>query len=277
MHKLRQRQAVKSVCVFLFVTVFSCHPVLALTFKSDGSVVQKSGAVVSKSYAERFKEQFANPDITEWAFADGKEENPQGYFGNGVFLPGTPLLRITKIQQGDDYLAALAEKNGFADKTALQRFIISSASPAFLEELELEEEQAISYVAAGAAVAQNLGADYAKMVDELQTVALEVAAVVQEQVESQVQAQVAEQVEDSVGESVSDAVGESVGTAVAEAVTEAVTTAVDEAVSDLVQQAIDKAMDQWIVDTIKEWEEAGYTNITYTDGSVSGTCPSTGC
>ena len=170
---------IKTTCSLALIALFANQHAMALTFKSDGSVVQKSGEVVTKSYAERFKEQFANPDISEWAFADGKEENPQGYFGNGVFLPGTPLLRITKIQQGDDYLAALAEKNGFADKTALQRFIISSASPAFLEELELEEEQAISYVAAGAAVAQNLGEEYAQTVNELQTVALEVAAVVQ--------------------------------------------------------------------------------------------------
>lgn len=263
------------LCVL--AALFICQPALSLTFKSDGSVVQKSGDVVTKSYAERFKEQFATPDTTQWAFANGRPENPPGYFGNDIFLPGTPLLRLSKIRQGEDYLAALADKNGFADKAALQRFIISNASPEFLEELELGEEQAVSYVAAGVSEAKNLGQDYSQMVEELQIVALEVASTVQEQVESQVQSQVAEQVEESVGDSVSEAVGESVGSAVAEVVAEAVTAAVDEAVSDAVAEAIERGLSDYMIETLKEWEAAGYTDIVIRDDGMSGTCPDSGC
>lgn len=271
------------LCVL--AALFICQPALALTFKSDGSVVQKSGEVVTKTYADRFKEQFSNPDASRWAIADGRPENPPGYFGNDIFLPGTPLLRLSKIRQGEDYLAALADKNGFADKGALQRFIISNASPEFLEELELGEEQAVSYVAAGVAEAKNLGQDYSQMVEDLQTVALEVASTVQEQVESQVQSQVAEQVEESVGDSVSEAVGESVGSAVAESVgsvvaevvAEAVTEAVDEAVSDAVAEAIERGLSDYMIETLKEWEAAGYTDIVIRDDGMSATCPDSGC
>ena len=264
------------LCVL--AALFICQPALSLTFKSDGSVVQKSGEVVTKTYADRFKEQFSNPDASRWAIADGRPENPPGYFGNDIFLPGTPLLRLSKIRQGEDYLAALADKNGFADKGALQRFIISNASPEFLEELELEEEQAVSYVAAGIAEAKNLGQDYSQMVEDLQTVALEVASTVQEQIESQVQSQVAEQVEESVGDSVSEAVGESVGSAVADAVA----SAVDEAVSDLVQEAVSQALDQWMIDVIKEREAQGYTDIQWGfdengNGYVSTSCSGDEC
>lgn len=278
MHKLRQGQALRSFCPLVLAAFFASQPAAALTFKSDGSVVQKSGEVVTKTYADRFKEQFSNPDASRWAIADGRPENPPGYFGNDIFLPGTPLLRITKIQQGEDYLKALAEKNGFVDKGALQRFIISNAAPDFLEDLELEEEQAISYVAAGVAEAKNLGQDYSEMVEELQTVALELASAVQEQVESQVQSQVAEQVEESVGDSVSEAVGESVNSAVSVAVA----TAVDEAVSDLVQEAVSQALDQWMIDVIKEREAQGYTDIQWGydengNGFVSSSCSGDGC
>ena len=256
----------------MLAAFFSSQPAFALTFKSDGSVVQKSGDVVAKSYAERFKQQFANPDTTQWAFADGKEENPPGYFGNDIFLPGTPLLRLSKIQQGEDYLAALAEKNGFADKAALQRFIISNAAPDFLEDLELEEEQAVSYVAAGVAEAKNLGQDYSEMVEELQSVAMEVASAVQEQVKTQVQSQVAEQVEESVGDSVSDAVGESVGTAVAAVVNEAVTAAVDEAVSEAVAEAISKGLSDWMIGRIKTLEAAGIEILEVGENSITYSC-----
>lgn len=101
------------LCLSAALASLLASPAAALTFKSDGSVVQKSGAVVSKSFADRFKEQFSNPDASQWAIADGREESPEGYFGNDVLLPGTPLLRITKIQKGDDYLKALAEKKRF--------------------------------------------------------------------------------------------------------------------------------------------------------------------
>lgn len=227
------------LCLSTALASLLASPATALTFKSDGSVVQKSGAVVSKSFADRFKEQFSNPDASQWAIADGREESPEGYFGNDVLLPGTPLLRITKIQKGDDYLKALAEKNGFEDKAALQRFIIANAAPQFLNDLELSEDQAISYVAAGLAQAKSLGSDYQSMIAELESVALEVASVIEDTVGKQVEKSVEAEVEKSV--------------------------------SDAIEEAVSYSLDSWISDAIAYMESLGYSNIYVTEDPEYGT------
>ena len=228
----------KSLC-YLFLLAALASPAAALTFKSDGSVVQKSGKVVAKSFAVRFKEQFANPDPSQWAIANGREESPEGYFGNDVLLPGTPLLRITKIQKGDDYLEALAEKNGFDDKAALQRFIIANAAPQFLEDLELSEDQAISYVAAGLAQAKGLGDEYASLITELETVALDLA----------------------------DSIAESVG----KEVEKSVEAEVEKSVNEAIEEAVSYSLDSWIEEAIAYMESLGYSNVYVTEDPEYGT------
>jgi len=194
----------KHFALLALAALFICQHAMALTFKSDGSVVQSSGKVVTKSYADRFKEQFSNPDKNNWAFSDDKGENPKGYFGNDVLLPGTPLLRISKIQKGEDYMVSLADKNGFAGKESLQRFIIANASPEFLEELGLKEEQAISYVAAGVAQAENLGEQYSKMVSELKEVSLSISMDIANTVADEVEKSIETQIEDSISEQIEE-------------------------------------------------------------------------
>lgn len=237
--KTRLVPILSCLCLSAALAGLQTSQAMALTFKSDGAVVQKSGEVVSKSFAERFKEQFSSPDKTQWAFADGKEESPEGYFGNDVLLPGTPLLRITKIQKGDDYLKALAEKNGFEDKAALQRFIIANAAPQFLEDLELSEDQAVSYVSAGVAQAKSLGSEYQSMIAELESVALEVASVIEETVGEQVEKSVEAEVEKSV--------------------------------SDAIEEAVSYSLDSWIADAIAYMESLGYSNIYVAEDPEYGT------
>ena len=185
-------------------------------------------------------------------------------------MPGTPLLSVSQIKQGEDYLEALASKNGFSDKQSLQRFIIAYATPKFLRELELEEGQAISFVAAGVLENRNLSEDYLELLEDMEMASLEVASIVQEEVESQVQSQVAEQVEESVEENVSSAVAA------------AVSSAVDEAVTELVQEAVGQALDQWMIDVIKEREAQGYTDIQWGfdangEGWVASSCSGDSC
>ena len=113
----------------------------ALTFKSDGSVVQKSGKVEVESFANRFRNEMSKP-TKEWAKSSGIPRQIKGYFGDDALMPGVPLLRIQGIKKGEDYLHAVYRLNGLKDKKALYRYIIANASPTFLEEIGLSEGQA---------------------------------------------------------------------------------------------------------------------------------------
>ena len=95
-----------------------------LTFKDDGSIVQKSGEVVQLSFAERFARQFTSPS-NDWPIARVNGQNPRGYVGGKIFLPGTPLLSIRNIHKGEDYVDALMQKNGFTSKNAPQRYMVA--------------------------------------------------------------------------------------------------------------------------------------------------------
>ena len=115
-----------SIILFLLLSHFSFAQTV---WKSDGSVVV-GGVLKKEPYSERYKKQLKNPS-NAWRKAKFSSGSIPEYFGNGQFLPGMPLLRMTAIDKGEDYLAALAEKNGFNDKAMLQKFIVSAASPDF--------------------------------------------------------------------------------------------------------------------------------------------------
>ena len=212
----------------------------SLTFKSDGTVVQKSGEVVTESYAQRYAKQFFL-DAEKWPVARGRGSDPDGYIGDKLFLPGTPLMVVRNIKKGDSYVEALMNQNGFLDKASLQRFIVANANPEFMEELGLTEAQAVAYVGnVDLTNLQGLSADYAQ---QLQNVISEIESVVA----------------DSVEKSVEDAVKESVE--------EAVEDAVDNAVSD----ALDAAFDDWWAGYIQDLVDSGATILEQTDSSVTYT------
>ena len=165
-----------------------------LTFKSDGTVVQKSGEVISKSFGQRFGEQFFN-DAPNWPRATGTGQDPAGYLGDNFLLPGTPLLVVQNIKKGDSYVDALMVQNGFASKSSLQRFIVGNANPQFMRTLGLSETQAVAYVAyVDPDLIEGLSNEYQS----------QLSIIVQE-------------VEDAVGESVEKAIEESVEQAVSDA------------------------------------------------------------
>ena len=116
----------------------------ALTFKSDGSVVQKSGKVEVESFANRFREEMSKP-TNQWAKSTGSPNQVRGYFGDDALLPGAPLLRIQGIKKGEEYLDAVYRLNGLKDKKALYRYIIANASPTFLKDMGLSEDNAQAY------------------------------------------------------------------------------------------------------------------------------------
>ena len=138
----------KRLIVSLALLFFSV-PSWSLTFKSDGSVVQSDGTVVRQKASQRFVERF-NKKIN-WPVSRSLSTSAssiKGYFGNGYFLPGTPLLSLHGIRMGDNYVEKLAEVNGFNSKSSLMRFMLSAATPSFItNDLNITEDQAAKFVA----------------------------------------------------------------------------------------------------------------------------------
>jgi len=205
----------------------------ALTFHKDGSIVQKDGTVTTKSFADRFEQQFFLDPAEEWPYAKGHSTDPNGFLGEKIFVPGTPLLAIQKIQKGDDYVVALLEKNGFADKGSLQRYIVANANPSFLKQLELTPTEAASYV--GSVDLQALAAESSEYSDRL----------------------------DDMLAKVENAVAESVERVIEDSVSDAVESAVDD--------AIESAMDDWWAGYIQDLVESGATILEQTSDSVTFT------
>ena len=130
--------------LFLFLIFFPFKFSYAqVVWKSDGTIIGPDGEIKRKSYGLRFQEQIKNPTL-EWPKASLYGDNPKNYFGNNIFIPGTPLLRMSSIDLKSDYLTKLSELNNFDNILDLQKFIIGNANSAFLEELNISEDAAIN-------------------------------------------------------------------------------------------------------------------------------------
>ena len=183
----------------------------ALTFKSDGSVVQKSGKVEVESFANRFREEMSKP-TNQWAKSTGSPNQVRGYFGDDALLPGSPLLRIQGIKKGEEYLDAVYRLNGLKDKKALFRYIIANASPAFLEEIGLTESDAQTYL--DTALAEMLAdetvenVELANSLKDVQAVSLGIDSEMEDALTEQISETIEKQMEEAVEEAVEDAVEE---------------------------------------------------------------------
>ena len=111
--------------LFLFLIFFPFKFSYAqVVWKSDGTIIGPDGETKRKSYGLRFQEQIKNPTL-EWPKASLYGDNPKNYFGNNIFIPGTPLLRMSSIDLRSDYLTKLSELNNFDNILDLQKFIIT--------------------------------------------------------------------------------------------------------------------------------------------------------
>ena len=195
------------VC-FLSLVYFLFFPQISFTqtvWKSDGSIIV-GGVVKKKPYSERYKEELKNPS-NAWRHAKFANTSIDQYFGNGQLLPGIPLLRMSAINKGEDYIAALSKKNGFTDKSMLQRFLISSASPKFLEELGITEDEAIIYASSGL----NLNIDSEDPLHSLiKKFEVSLSSNVSSKIEKKVDKDVKEQLEKKVEEQIEDQVEEAI-------------------------------------------------------------------
>ena len=93
------------------VFLIAVSPAWALTFKSDGSVVQKDGTVVTKTTQERYAEALSDyrPGRTVSGFLTAKKtgglfgalgaksSSPSGFFGGDIVEEGAPLIPLPAI------------------------------------------------------------------------------------------------------------------------------------------------------------------------------------
>ena len=65
--------------VFLVGCYLYSHDSIALTFKKDGSVVQKSGKVEAEAYSTRFASELKNP-TNDWSKSSGRPKPVAGFW-----------------------------------------------------------------------------------------------------------------------------------------------------------------------------------------------------
>ena len=220
----------------------------ALTFKNDGTVIQKSGKIESESFADRFKSEMSKP-TSNWAKSTGSPRKFSGYFGDEVLLPGAPLLRIQGIKKGEEYLDAVFRLNGLKDKKALYRYIIANANPTFIEEMGLTETDAQTYL--DTAINELLGneevknAELSRTLEEVQKSSLSINSEIEEVLTDQISEKIDEQME--------------------------------EAVSEAVEEAVESAIDNWLDELIEYYNINPEAILEIGDGWVVVDCNKTEC
>ena len=224
----------------------------ALTFKSDGSVVQKSGKVEVESFANRFREEMSKP-TNQWAKSIGSPNQVRGYFGDDALLPGSPLLRIQGIKKGEEYLDAVYRLNGLKDKKALFRYIIANASPAFLEEIGLTESDAQTYL--DTALAEMLADETVENVELAKSLkdAQEASLSINSEMEDALTDQISETIEKQMDE------------------------AVEEAVEEAIEEAVEAALDAWVQELIDYYNINPEAILEIGDDYIIVDCDKTEC
>ena len=190
-----------------------------VVWKSDGSVIGPSGEIKRKSYGSRFQDQLKNPTI-EWPKASLYGDNPKNYFGNNIFIPGTPLLRMSSIDLGSDYLTKLSKLNNFDNIFDLQKYIIGNANNSFLEELNISENDAIIFLASNIdPLKENIkDINFEKTVDKKiikqisdfnKKIDNELSEELENNIEDQIQDQINEELENNIEDQIQDQIYES--------------------------------------------------------------------
>ena len=141
---------------FLSTLVISCllaAPSYALTFKSDGSIVQSDGTVVQESTKERYAQALsdfragkdvkgfptARENTSIFGFLGAKTSTPKGFFGNDIVEQGAPLIPLPSNIDMADPIASIANNLGMSSKQ-FTAALVSSASDDWLNENEISQE-----------------------------------------------------------------------------------------------------------------------------------------
>ena len=283
-------EAFKSYLFIFFITFLIFNKGFSqVVWKSDGTIIGSDGEVKKESYGSRFQKQLLNP-TDDWPKATGSGEGAlQNYFGNDIFIPGTPLLRMSGIDFGSDYSQKLAELNSFSDSKEMQKFIIANANFRFLENLDISEDDAISYVSTinyedisiDNSNVKALILEKEKQVSFSKKIAKNLNDQVENNVDKQVKGKVKNQIEKEVQDKVQDKVQEQVQDKVEQKVQEQVQEQVEQKVQEQVQQSIEEKIQQSLDDYYDqleaEYKAKGWTICERTGNSLSASSSSDGC
>ena len=142
----------KSVlCLGLAILIVS-QPATALTFKSDGSIVQNDGTVVSQSTQEKYLEALekfragepvtgfptAQSNTGLFGFLGAEASAPAGYFGADIVEEGAPLFPLPKNIDRSDPIKDIAANLGMSS-SQFTAALVSSASDDWLAENGIDE------------------------------------------------------------------------------------------------------------------------------------------
>ncbi len=216
-----------AIKLLFFISIIIFDSYASVIWKSDGTIINDKGEIIKESYGTRFQKQLINPS-KEWPKASGKGKNLENYFGNEIFIPGTPLLRMSSIDLNSNYLEKLAKLNDFESINDLQKFIIGNANYKFLNELNITEESAIIFISKdfiksnlidsnnenlsllNEKLSDNFSEELEHQIDQKfknktkKVLQNNIENQVQEQLQSQVQEQVEQQIQEQVYESLTE-------------------------------------------------------------------------
>ena len=264
------------VSLFFFFSLSSNSQVV---WKSDGTIIGSDGEIKKESYGARFQKQLLNP-TDDWPKATGTGDGiQQNYFGNDIFIPGTPLLRMSGIDFGSDYSLKLAELNLFIDSKEMQKFIIANANINFLDNLGISENDAITYVSRvnyngipnESSNIKELIKDKEKIFNLSKNFVKTIDDKLDKDVGNKLKGKVENQIKDKVEEEVQDKVEEKVQEQVQQQVEQKVQEQVQQSIEEKIQQSLDDYYDQLEA----EYKAKGWTICERTDNSLSAS--SGGC
>ena len=123
--------------IFIFFNNFS----LALTFKSDGSIISKNGEILRETNADIFIQHYLNfknnLKISGWPLAGVL--NQKGHFGSKIFMDGFPL---PKNPNGRFNLDEIAKFNGLS-KNEFITMIIAFSNDDWLSKNNIEKSMVL--------------------------------------------------------------------------------------------------------------------------------------
>ncbi len=273
---------------FIFFLIFN-KAFSQVVWKSDGTIIGSDGEVKTESYGARFQKQLLNP-TDDWPKATGEGEGiQQNYFGNDIFIPGTPLLRMSGIDFGSDYTKKLAELNLFKDAKEMQKFILGNANNKFLKDIDVSENEAIQFISK-----INLDdipleqKNIKQLISEkemqiklnknvINKVSSEVDNKVRNKVTKKLEGQVKEEVKNKVEEKVQEQVQQQVEEKVQEQVQEQVEEKVQEKVQEQVEQKIQNNLNDYFDKLEEQYKSMGWVICDKSEGFLSASPSAAGC
>lgn len=115
------------LAVCKFATISDAYALVASRRQIDCALILGK---ISKAFRNSFDAKISS----DWPLATGVEQ--AGYLGGRAFLPGSALI---KLNEGAFDFNKTARLHGYQDDSKLIRYIVSMASPQFLNQLSIGE------------------------------------------------------------------------------------------------------------------------------------------